>query len=365
MGQTSQLAAPRTGLRTDQLQFLRFLAFLNVFMVHCVQWKFYSYPDFFGAKSAVSFFFLLSGLLTGYNGFGREVRLGLRDQGRYMWKKLRKAYPLYCLTNLYMVLVNSVPELVFTGDDSAALPEIKQLLKNLLFLQPWYPEGAFSFNGASWFLAALMFLYLFNLPGTWLLNRIGKREKGKWILGGAMAGLGLLAAGWCWCTRGMDMEFVQYLFPPARLWEYLMAMILGWLIRSWEPKLAGGEGRKKTALCTGLEVAALAGWILSLHFPGPLWTRESLWWLIPNLTLLAVFTWGGGWVSRLFRRRPLVALGDISFECYLIHLTVILPFYYSNTIPEDSLAGKVFSYIFCFLVTLGAAMLAHKPKKRT
>ena len=57
-------AGMKTG-REEQLQFLRFLAFVNIFMYHSEQWLFFKYPVSHCAFAAVSFFFVLSGLVSG------------------------------------------------------------------------------------------------------------------------------------------------------------------------------------------------------------------------------------------------------------------------------------------------------------
>lgn len=64
-----QIASPtRTG-REDQLQFLRFWAFFNVFVCHGEQWMFFKYPTSHCSTAAVSFFFMLSGLVTALASF--------------------------------------------------------------------------------------------------------------------------------------------------------------------------------------------------------------------------------------------------------------------------------------------------------
>ena len=48
----------KAGTRADQLQFLRFLAFLNVYICHAESWLFFKYPASHCAAAAVSFFFI-------------------------------------------------------------------------------------------------------------------------------------------------------------------------------------------------------------------------------------------------------------------------------------------------------------------
>lgn len=70
-----QIASPtRTG-REEQLQFLRFWAFFNVFVCHGEQWLFFKYPTSHCSTAAVSFFFMLSGLVTALASFNKDIRL--------------------------------------------------------------------------------------------------------------------------------------------------------------------------------------------------------------------------------------------------------------------------------------------------
>ena len=52
-----QIASPTRIGREDQLQFLRFWAFFNVFVCDGEQWLFFKYPTSHCSTAAVSFFF--------------------------------------------------------------------------------------------------------------------------------------------------------------------------------------------------------------------------------------------------------------------------------------------------------------------
>ena len=75
-----KIAATRQ--RAEQLQFLRFLAFINVFLVHTEEWAFFAYPRSHCSNAAVSFFFMLSGLVIGLSGFDREMHLSGGEIGK-------------------------------------------------------------------------------------------------------------------------------------------------------------------------------------------------------------------------------------------------------------------------------------------
>lgn len=362
MADRRQTLLARAEFRTDQLQFLRFLAFLNVFIAHAEQWLFFKYPAHHCAAAAVSFFFVLSGLVTGYYAYGKKTELSFKAQGRYMWKKVRKIYPLYALVLIYPFVYSGLAGVTAAGDYAVVCSWLKRLGCNLLFLQSWFPVKM-GYNG-SWFMSSLMFLYLFNLPFIWLLNKINRNAKRFWLLAGAMFGVWVMLLAYCFLTRSLDLEFWQYIFPPARLGEYLVGMIFGFMLRVWRPRLALSSKTWRKMIFTVLEVAVIFYWFRCLSRLGNYWRNQSERWLLPNLLLLGVFTIGEGWVSALFRWKPLVRLGDASFACYLIHKVLIMQFRACNVIPEDSQAGKMVSFLFCLLFSVSVALLL-EGKKRT
>lgn len=224
MQKEGQIASPtRTG-REEQLQFLRFWAFFNVFVCHGEQWLFFKYPTSHCSTAAVSFFFMLSGLVTALASFNKDIRLSWREEGKYLWRKVKKIYPLYLFTTLYLFLYTNTESLTALFDVQR-FPG--QLVRNLLLVQSWSAEGAFSYNGVGWFLSTLTFLSVFSLPVMFLLNKINRRPKGWLLLSGALAGTLFLTAVYCYLTKNLDMDYWQYIFPPARMGEYLGGMLLG------------------------------------------------------------------------------------------------------------------------------------------
>lgn len=343
--------------RQEQLQFIRFLAFANIFMLHANAWNFFRYPDWNGAVSAVSLFFMLSGVLTGYNAFGREQAPTLRAIGRSMWKKVKKLYPLYFLTLFYAALSSGIPRMLVDRDYASLAEPGVQLLKNILLLQSWFPEGYFSYNGVGWFLSSVMFLYLFNLPGAFVLNRLHRSRHSRKILAGTFTGILLLTVLYSYLTRNGDLHFLQYIFPPARMGEYFAGMILGFVIRAERENLPGGE---KKLLFTVLEAASILFWFVSLFATGNGWTDRVVLWLLPNLLVLGIFTVGKGKLSELFRCRPLVRLGDISFECFLIHTQLIQLYTTVTGVTGTSGMDCVVSLTLCLTFTVLTAMQLNK-----
>lgn len=345
--------------RTDQLQFLRFLAFLNVFIVHADMWIFFYYPSACCGASAVSFFIILSGFLTGYGAYNREMNVSFRRECAYMWKKLRKFYPLFFVTNLFTLLYGNTLALIIARDYGAVFQRIYNFLAYVLFVPRWHPDGGETFNPASWTMGVLMFLYLFNLPVSSLLNRINKSTRRYYILGAMVICLWGMQITYNYLLRGSE-TYWRYMFPPARMFEYFIGMIVGFMLRSMRGRIP--ENKAQIVLFTILEAGTIALWYFALKRPGSPWRRSGVSWLIPNVALITVFTCGLGMLSRLFRCRLLVKLGDVSFECYLIHQIVIMMFLFLNDIPEDAVGGKAYAFLFCLTLSICMALLVSRGR---
>lgn len=350
MGLQNQTTAVAGKGREDQLQFLRFLAFLNVFLAHAEKWLFFPYRTSHSASAAVSFFFMLSGLVTGYSLAGKEIHPGLGNVVTFLRKKLRKVYPLYFLTTLFAVMFSPIPSLLMECDFVNIRPQLSQLGKNLLLIQSWFPDNAHSFNTVGWFLSVLMFLYALSLPFAWLLNKLSSC-KYWWILfPGLFAGIFCWIVFYCYVTQEYDMSFWHYQFPPARAGEYFLGMILGFAARPVKSQIP--QGKFWRGIFTALEIGALLFWYYSLSRPGNYWRNNIVSWLIPNVIVLAVFLAGQGGCSRLFRRKALVYLGDISFACYLLHQLILIRFAVNLSDQPISVPGKVFVFLFSLLFSV-------------
>lgn len=364
--------------RAEQLQFLRFLAFCPVFLLHAEAWGFDWFPGGYGACCAVSFFIMLSGLVAGYAHFGDDIPVTPRSVGGYMRRKIQRIYPLYGFTMLLAVSYSAIPGLVARGDFGAMRKPLLSLLRNALMLQSWFTADYFSFNSAGWFVSTILFAYLLTLPMLSVARRIGRSKRPATGFGLCAAGLALGCVGYCWLTRNTEMEYTQYVLPAARLWEYAIGMCLGCLARLVAPRIRGHR-----ALLTLAEAAALALWIAAPYLPMPAWHYRIVHWLIPNALLLTAFALGGGLLSRAFRARPLVALGDLSFECYLLHTGIIIAHSRNLAVwragqmgnalrqagraaeaaAQSSALGNAFNLILCMALTLMLAALVHQGRR--
>ena len=340
---------------SGQFQFLRFLAFMLIFLWHGNTYcSGFSWHTGHMAAEAVCFFVCLSGFLTGR--YHKEIiSVSFKAVLKYAFGKIKRFYPLYLFATVYMLMFTDIPAGIANFRFEELGKPLAQLVAHVFLLQSWFPEGYFGFSGVGWFLSTMLFLYLLALPVLSFLNQI-RSKKGLLLI--LISGL-CAAVIYCFAMRFKNTEFWLYIFPPARMFEYFGAMIFGILIRRTD----FSSIKRKKYLCTLLELAALTAVIVSVYAVPPLfiWSGRTLHWLPPVLFLLAVFDIGGGCFSEIFRGRPFVYLGDISFECFLIHRFVLET--YHEVSPDYggiSVLGNCFSLCLCLCITLLLSTQVHR-----
>ena len=361
---------------TTQLQFLRFAALFPIFLWHCLMSGFNSGPlemmdKFHVGLNGVSFFFFLSGFISTYHSYDKEVKVTASGIFQYVLKRLKKVYPLYLVITLYSVMFYDLPIFIANGQYYEARYQAGLLARHILLIQSWikvYPAEYFCFSEVGWYLSVMVFLYVMNIPLKALGMRIrractkeGSRLNESVVFAIILVVVYLMTVTYCWAVRDTDVEFWANTFPISRLGEYVFGMTLGFFLRS--VKFDEIAERIPVPVYTIIEAATLLFWFwwgFSPMFP---WAERIAHWFLSNLVLLTVFTPGRGWISALFRKDPFRYLGDISFEFYLIHSMVLKTFV--KLTDKATLAthrGDLLSLYGCLiLAVMISALVAHKP----
>ena len=271
------------------LQSLRFIFVMMIFMSH------FDYRDIrgfdAGGDCGVAFFFILSGFVCSL-GYGQQIREGVFHYGDFLWKRLKKLYPLHLLCLLFFLLV------------SQTAIDLKELV-NALLLQSWVPdpEWYFSCNKVSWFLSSLLFCYVV-FPFFY-------RHLSRYL---ALAVL-LAYAAVCWLIPYNQVNAVLYVFPLVRFVDFYLGMLL---CRFYERK-AGMEA------CSWMEVLLIVFLFVTLAvypFMDAKLRNAPLFWLV-LLPLILVFAQESGVVSRLLKSRPMLFLGSLTMPLFLTHQMLI------------------------------------------
>ena len=253
---------------------------------------------------------------------------------------------------------SKIPFLIATGDIVALRGETMQLLKNLFLIQSWFSSGYFSYNGVGWFLSTIFFLYLITVPLLFSAGKIKRIHKNIGIFGCILGASVATTVVCCYLFRRFNLEFWEYVFPLAHIGEYVAGISLAYILRLVMDKISVSFW---TAVVFSIaEIGALGVWVTVMYYGGSGWSGRIVHWFLPNLILIGIFTIGKGIVSELFRIPILKRLGDISFECFLIHQIVIQIYRMTSGIMEDSVEGRVFSLFFCFGVTILMATMISK-----
>lgn len=298
---------------------LRFAAALLVFLWHVPQTVVAAYTFSLG-YAGVGFFFLLSGFILTYTYHGSfEGALSAEAVRSFYAARIARVYPLLLATTLIMLAVLAGAGGFYWSDEPAHV-RLAAALSQLLLLQSWFAarEIHFGINGPAWSLSVEAFFYaLFPFLAHALFRAFRGASALRVIAAAAALWLALTVLEAPLRPQADDWRF--YIFPPARLIDFVVGMMLGVAF------LRGGERRRGPLRPMSLEIAAL-GAVALLVYVSPLVPRSLHFaaWLMPAwCCLILVFARGRGPIARLLAHPVPVRLGEISFAFYLSHLAVI------------------------------------------
>ena len=301
----------RKRARIGSLTGIKVLATAGIFYWHAFPHS--GTPDL-GARIC-ELFFVLSGFLVAYNGYGRMDNT-ITGAFRYVRRKLVSIYPPYVLA-LLLVVISRCLQGGGWFDVRAACSGIW-----CLFLQQaWIPEIAMDYDGAAWFISALLFCYacvpVFGVVVHDAEESLG-RARGRIALF-AVALLLRVFLEEC-ASLGGVFPISIHCSPLVRAPEFFMAFIAGALftdIRDY------GESSDRHGLMafSALELMSLAVSCWCVMNLDAVWPR----WAFTLLFIVAVlpFAFDFGVLSKILSVRPLVLASRIELHFYLLHQPVI------------------------------------------
>lgn len=298
-----------------QLTSLRFFAALLVLFSHLVFLERSDNPAVSGlydlvfrqGACGVTFFFILSGFILTH-AYEQALKEGNVSVARYLYRRAVRIFPLHL-----MVGVAFLGYLMWRDD----LPPVRAVFLNLTLLQSWFPDPLvhYSLNGPSWSLSDELFFYaLFPL-----LVKVSEPVLRRVFL----IGMVLIVAGSSFAALRVEgyspfVDWMFYVFPVTRLFEFITGILLCRMVRSGVGRSWATSGTE--CALVALVLAAMVGvqWFaVSLVF------RYQLIFMLPMAALILVFAHGRGALSGLLRHPALRLLGEASFALYLIHRPMI------------------------------------------
>lgn len=267
------------------LQSLRFIFMMMIFMSH------FAYRDICafdaGGDCGVVYFFMLSGFVCSL-GYGQQLHDGSFNYGTFIWKRLKKFYPMHLLCLLVFLLVSH-----------AAFNE--KVLLNALLLQSWVPDADwyFSCNKVSWFLSSLMFCYVVF---PWVYR--------------VMSGWFTLIVVFVyilvyWLTPYDRINVVLYVFPVVRFVDFYLGMLLCRLYERKPGMIAGSWIEMLMIVCLTVTLAVYPMMDAKLR-------NAPLFWLV-MIPLIIVFAEEKGFISWLLKSKPMLFLASLTLPLFLTH----------------------------------------------
>jgi len=260
---------------------------------------------------AVDIFMVLSGFVLACS-YDAEFRVpfGLRDVGRFLWRRLARIYPIYLLSSLVCLL------LVMTGIDVWGSPAVSlpMLLTNLAMVQSW--GGPYDgLNAVSWSVSTEWFANLLFPLFAVLFLRFSLRAS---VLAAVATVLGLvlfaaLSGGDAPDDPPVFGALTWYSFPGAMVrctTEFMLGMAC-WRLRRDVP------GSARLGRDVVLVPALLAMCVMTLVQ----WADMAFVALACGLVI--GFSHERSWLAAAFASPVPRFLGMISFSLYLWHIPML------------------------------------------
>merc|ERR1719334_2904890 len=334
-------------INTKALSGLRGIMAIHVMVYHTLrncEWEI----DILGYVP-MTFFILISGFVLALNDGKRiysatkcctELCPDKEDKSRFDGKnfyqrRCARTIPLFWLTNLL-----AIP--LFLLNNNFDWSTIVSIILTLFTTNTWfiYP---FLLNGPSWIVSTIWFYYWIFPSLLPRLQRYTAQQKQKWLIGHFViqllipivftVGGGLISEEMGWTGFG-----ISYVWPPARLPQFIMGVLAG-LLRNEGLGMRAGHSSwttKQWSKCSNIMGAlwvvffVVISVIVNLlriglstgtsNFEVALIQWVVAWWAMEFIITLTFED--DSFVSKVLTSKLALFLGRISYAVYLIHLPV-------------------------------------------
>lgn len=346
---------------------MRFFAFFFIFFNHIdaifkVSWL-------QQAKWGVVFFFMISGFLNGYLNKGVE-KINLKSVFAYTKKKMAKTYP-FLLFIIFTMLPRASLFTAKSGGDF--LRFLGKIIPGVTLTSSWINDQNhyFAFFGGIWYMSTFFFLILLT---PFLMKIISKtRETKRGVMKLIILSVVMFVLSMVW-TQVMKKNsyYYCYIFPPARLFEYVIGLTWGNLMCYFAStrKNKVKKHYNKSIIYTVIEaisiIAVICTMIITTTIPDAklvgFLSRQSNIYILPTIIMICVFSKQQGFFSYLLSMKPLVLLGRASMYLYLTHQPIL----YAMCKLAPAAKGWFFGFYIlavCIVISLYLYKNSNKGKK--
>ncbi len=314
--------------RVESLTGIRALAALLVCATHAAFWT-GNYTDdlagrfFARLEIGVAIFFVLSGYLLFKPWLSTLATGGRRPSvARYLEHRARRVLPAYWVTVLAVYAIFAW----WRADTTDLGHGWSGLLRNMTLTQIYGYGHLHSGLTQMWSLAAEVGFYLLLPVAGWLI--VVALCRGRWRPGRVVVALlilGSVSPLWAVATHtGDGLDPTARLWPPAFLIWFVGGMLLAALAQTpvrVNPLLSV----LVAVLAFQVSCTSIAGEPTITPTSGSATVSKLLLYLVAALGLIAPLVLGpaGSWWDRVLGSSPMVWLGEISYEFFLVHLMVV------------------------------------------
>ncbi|HKP40634.1 acyltransferase [Mycobacterium sp.] len=310
----------------------------------------------------VPIFFVLSGFLL----FGPWVKAAASDGSppsvrRYAWHRVRRIMPAYAVTVV-------VAYLLYHWRTAGPNPghSLVGLLRNLTLTQIYTDNYLYSYlhQGLTqmWSLAVEVAFYVaLPLMAYLLIVVLCRRRWRPGLLLAGLTGFALITPAWL-----ILVHTTNFLPDGARLW---LPTYLAWFIGGMMLAVLQSQGVRAYAMVC-VPLALVSFFIASTPIAGepttsPNELREALakaafYAVIATLMVAPLALGDRGWYAKFLASRPMVFLGEISYEIFLIHL-IVMELVMVEILRFPIYTGSILAlFVATFVVTVPLAWLLHR-----
>lgn len=310
----------------------------------------------------VPIFFVLSGYLL-FRPWVKSAATGgpPPSLSRYAWHRVRRIMPAYVITVLFAYVLYHFRE-AGPNPGHSWLGLARNLTLTQIYCNGYL--GKYLHQGLTqmWSLAVeASFYVILPLLAYLLLVLICRRQWQPKLVLGALAGLALVSPAW------LVLVHTDHWFPDgARLWlpTYLAWFLAGMMLTVLQEMGARAYG------FVAIPLAVVSYFIVSTPIAGapttsPATLSEALfktcfYAVIAALAVAPLALGDHGWYSRLLASRPMVWLGEISYEIFLIHL-ITMEFAMDYIVGARVYTGSMLNlFIATLVLTIPLAWLLHR-----
>jgi peptidoglycan/LPS O-acetylase OafA/YrhL len=264
--------------------------------------------------AAVPYFFILSGFVLAYNYALDFPHVTLSRYGAFIARRLARIYPVHLFTLLGMLAVVLLAARLgysIHRQDRFSAPDF---VLNLFLVQSWKPTSDLNWNGPAWSISSEWFAYLLFPLVCVALNRL-RSPRLAWL---AVVLAWLVAVAFY--TVGGFLRF-QYLLAVVP--TFLAGCAIWALVRLRPGRAVGPRWLPDLVLlaivATPLLVALVPG--LSERTRHQLDMGVLVTCFAATILLFARL---GNSCSAVWRSKPLLFLGEVSYSLYMVHMPVLI-----------------------------------------